>query len=222
MSKYGIWLSFNHDQEGFQIPVNPAEIEIKDGLDSKTYNISKLGEINMVKGGKLKEISFESFFPWNQYPFVVTDKILSPQKYVNYINKWMESKQPIHFIFVGRSLTINILATIESFTTKEVSGAIGDIEYSISLKKYRPFAAKKVKIKTSSKGKKKTTKKQKRSDTKQSPKTYTLVKGDSLWKVAKKFLGNPLRWTEIQKLNKIPTSKLRKLPIGLKIKLPPK
>ncbi|MGE6261100.1 LysM peptidoglycan-binding domain-containing protein [Heyndrickxia sporothermodurans] len=219
MKKYGIWLSSNQDKEGFQIPVNPSEIEIKDGLDSKTYNISKLGEINLVKGVKLKEISFESFFPLNHYPFVETDKKLSPQKYVNDIKKWMESKQPIHFIFVGHSLTINMLATIESFTTKEVSGAIGDIEYSISLKKYQPFAAKKVKIK---KGKKKTTKKQKRSDTKQSPKTYKLVKGDSLWKVAKKFLGNPLRWTEIQKLNKIPTSKLRKLPIGLKIKLPPK
>lgn len=37
---------------------------------------------------------------------------------------------------------------------------------------------------------------------KKSYRKYTVKKGDCLWKIAKKKLGNPLRWKEIYKLNK--------------------
>lgn len=227
MATYGIWLSWNNEKEGFQIPINPPELKISDGIESKTYEISKLGQINVLKEKTLTEYEFESFFPAKRYPFVVSSKLLNPQSYVNYLQKWMGSKQPIRFIFKGSTFNINTLASIESFEWKEVAGSPGDIEYTLKLKKYQPYAAKKakIKIKQSTTGQKKTNvtkKKPSRPSTKQPPKTYRLVKGDSLWKVAKKFLGNGSRWPEIQKLNKIPTSKLRKLPVGMKIKIPPK
>ena len=32
--------------------------------------------------------------------------------------------------------------------------------------------------------------------------TYTVVKGDSLWKIAKRLYGNPLKWPVIYNANK--------------------
>ena len=34
------------------------------------------------------------------------------------------------------------------------------------------------------------------------PKTYTVVKGDCLWNIAKKYLGSGSKWREIYNLNK--------------------
>ncbi|MBS4172127.1 LysM peptidoglycan-binding domain-containing protein [Bacillus sp. FJAT-49736] len=228
MSEYGIWLSYNNEKEGFQFPENPPEIEFKDSSNNTIHNISNIGEINVIKDPKLTDITFSGNFPASNHPYVVTDKLLSPKKYKDYINKWKASKKPIRFIYTGSTFDINILVSIEEFTYKESGGSVGDIEYTISLKKYVSYAAQKVKIAKSS-SKKSSSKKnvaikssKTRSNNKQQPKVYKLVKGDSLWKVAQKFLGSGSRWPEIQKLNNIPTSKLKKLPIGMSIKIPPK
>lgn len=50
------------------------------------------------------------------------------------------------------------------------------------------------------------------------PKTYTIKKGDTLYSIAKKYLGNGNRYTDILKLN--PNIKADNLQIGATIKLP--
>jgi flagellum-specific peptidoglycan hydrolase FlgJ len=50
--------------------------------------------------------------------------------------------------------------------------------------------------------------------------THTVVKGDTLWSLAARYLGNPKRWPEIQKANggidpkKLPIGKILKIPGG--------
>src|SRR5690606_33657966 len=111
----GIFLSVNNGQEGFQLPVNPKEIVMADGNDSSTYNISNLGEINVIKDKMLSEFSFDSFFPSKQYSFLATNNVLSPNSYVKHIQRWMADKTPIRFIFTGNSFDINTLVSIDSF-----------------------------------------------------------------------------------------------------------
>lgn len=223
MTNYGIWLSFNNQEEGFQLPENPSSIEIKDAVSNKTYNISGLGEINVLQDPSLTDFTFEGIFPSQQNPFVIAKRALEPKIYKDYLRKWMATKQPIRFIFTGSSFSIDTLASIEAFEWKEVGGAVGDIEYKLSLKKYVHYAAQKVKVVSKVANKAVANKKTSpRPDERAPVKTYKLVKGDSLWKIAEKFLGSGSRYKEIQKLNNIKDSQLRKLPIGLEVKLPAK
>lgn len=222
MSDYGIWLSFNNQQEGFQIPVNPPSIEMREAGNSKTYDISALGEINVIKNPKLTEFRFESFFPAQRYPFVVGDHLFEPMFYVELIKKWMATNRPIRFVFTGASFDINEPVSIESFDWKEVAGTSGDIEFTLVLKKYVFYAAKKV-VPVASQATTTpalVTKAPARPDDRQQPKTYTLVAGDTLWAVAQRFLGSGARYTEIQKLNNLTDADLKRLPIGKVIKLP--
>lgn len=224
MSEYGIWLSFNNQEEGFQIPVNPSSIELSDGGKGKTYDVAALGEINVIKEPKLTEYGFSGLFPAQRYPFVTADIVLDPKEYVDYLIKWMGTKRPIRFVFTGATFDINTPASIESFQWKEVAGGGGDIEYSLKLKKYVFYAAQKVQVAQQVVAGSTTTtiakEKPERPTDKQPPKTYTMVSGDTLWTVAKKTLDNPDRWKEIQTLNGITDNDLKRLQVGKVLKIP--
>ena len=53
-----------------------------------------------------------------------------------------------------------------------------------------------------------------------SGKTYTVVKGDCLWKIAKKFLGDGRRWAEIYAANADVIKNPSMIPIGLTLVIP--
>lgn len=227
---HGIYLSVKNNSEGFRLPVNPEEVEVSVKGDGEGFKIAKLGSINIPKDVELDEFSLESFFPAREAHYALSE-FIKPEIYVEKLRRWQKEKLPVRYIYVNGSFTINELTTIESFTYKETFG-IEDVDYKIALKKYVMFGPKKLELKkpkavkgTSSIATKKVAVKKKappRQNSKEQPKTYSLVAGDSLWKVAQKYLGSGNRFAEIAKLNGIKASDYRKLPIGLKLKLPAK
>ncbi|ASA24316.1 LysM peptidoglycan-binding domain-containing protein [Paenibacillus donghaensis] len=233
MEEYGLFLNFNNMEESIRLPVNPETLEIKESGDGTSYTLIDLGEINSIAYPKLTELTIESIFPAQRYPFVVVpeDGLRRPFEYVELIKKWMGSRRPIRFVFSGlkgvqdtrvsEDLTflddfaVNMAMSIEGFTWKLSAGTSGDIEYSLSLKKYVFYQAVAVKV---VKGEVRA--EQKRANEKKAPATYTLKPGDNLWSVARKLLGDGQKYKTIQKLNGIADSELNKLPVGKVIKLP--
>lgn len=222
MADYGIWLSFNNQQEGFQIPINPGSIEMGDGSNSTTYDIVGLGEINVIKSRKLTTFGFSSIFPAHNYPFITASVVLQPYEYVDMIKRWMETKRPIRFVFTGASFDINEAVSIESFDCKEVAGTNGDIDYTLKLKKYVFYSAQRVNVTTRQSGASQVMQKgtKQRPNDRATPKTHTLAPGESLWTVAKRVLGDDSKWRDIQRLNGISDAQLKQLPVGTVLKLP--
>lgn len=235
MRVYGVELSFNNRDEVMQFPINPSSIDVSESGQSSSHNVVGLGEINVIKDRKLTEYSFSGLFPAKFYPFMIESNIRStwrrkvreqkirstlsrPVDYIKLIEKWMTQKRPIRFIFNSDSYYINTPASIESFEWSEVAGSGGDIEYSIKLRKYIFYAARKIEPSTTGG----ITKQQAetRPNEKEQAKTYKLVAGDSLWSVAKKQLGDGARWKEIQTLNGITDTEITRLQIGRVLKLP--
>lgn len=220
----GIYFSANNDKEGFRLPVNPEQVNVSSAGDGEEYTIAKLGNVNVPKDVKLKTFEIESFFPSQQYPFVAV-KPKKPEYYTKLLTKWQKNKWPVRFMYVKGSFKINELVTVENFDYDETGGN-ADVNFTLELKQYKDFKPAKMKVvKPKKKAKAKKPKVVKKSPPprpkKPKPKTYTLVKGDCLWKIARKFTGKGSRYPEIQKLNKIKNSQLRRLPIGLKVKIPP-
>lgn len=222
----GFYLSAKNDKEGFRLPVNPEFIKETLAGDSQTFTIARLGQVNIIKDIQLAVYTIESFFPIRNAAYVVAP-LFDPSYYVGKIKDWQAAKEPIRFIYSDGSFVINELVSIESFEYSESAGD-EDVHYTLSFKKYVSFEPKKMVIKKASSGASKETQQivkksaPPRQNNVETPKTYSMIKGDTLWKIAQKFLGNGSRYTEIQKLNGIKDSQLNKLPIGLKLKLPPK
>ncbi|WP_433708210.1 LysM peptidoglycan-binding domain-containing protein [Paenibacillus illinoisensis] len=230
--EYYIQLSFNNRSEYLYFPVTPESIEFSDAGDGSTFNVSALGEINVIKSPKLREVSFSGIFPADYSPYhlnydashpaVQKEYYRDPYEYVKKIIRWMQTGRPVRLFFSSARYTINMAVSIESFDWKESAGTVGDIQYDIKLKQFIFYAAKKVVPLKDNKdtAASKTKTKASRPNEKIQAKTVTLKAGDSLWSVAKAHLGDGSRWKELQKLNGIKDAQLKKLPIGLVIKLP--
>jgi LysM repeat protein len=223
---HGIYFSANNDNEGFRLPVNPEKVAVSSSGDGENYTISKIGNVNIPKDVKLETYSIETFFPTQEYSFLVAS-FREPEFYISMIKKWQSSKLPVRYMYVNGSFTINELVTIEEFNYDETGGST-DVNFSLSLKKYVNFEPNKMKVikagNFAAPSPVKVIKKSAppRQNKKEELKTYSLKSGDTLWTVAQKHLGSGSRYTEIQKLNGIKDSQLRSLPIGLKLKLPKK
>lgn len=197
--KYEIWLTHNAEKEKIQLPVLPESFQVKNGSNNDKVNVVGLGEIVIMQSRPALQISFSSFFPATKFPGLQVSSITKPLTLVEKINNWKASKKPIHFIVT--SCGIDLYAAIEDFTYSEVGGDPGTYQYSLDLKEYREIKVRQVKVDIP---KKTATVKQEepRVDNTVQPKTYTVVRGDCLWNIAKRFYGNGAEYTKIYNANK--------------------
>lgn len=197
--KYEMWLTHNAEKEKIQLPVLPESFQIKNGSNNDKVNVVGLGEIVIMQSRPALQISFSSFFPATKFPGLQVKKITKPLTLVNRINNWKASKKPIHLIVT--SCGVDIYAAIEDFTYSEVGGDPGTYQYSLDLKEYREIKVRQVKVDIPKK--KATVKKEEpRVDNTVQPKTYTVVRGDCLWNIAKRFYGNGAQYTKIYNANR--------------------
>lgn len=215
-------------------PVSPEFINISVKNQNRTISLINGDEINVLSSPGLREIEFEVLFPRVRYPFAnynndsksagETTKFLSKKQtadhYLNKLAKLKNSKKPFQFIITRKSPkgkdanlgNTNIKVSLEDYTIKEDAQYGFDVMVSIRLKEYKPYGTKTYKVN------KKIKPKGKSRDYKDTPKTYKVVKGDTLSQIAKKYLGDSSRYKEIAKLNKISNPNL--IYVGQVIKLP--
>lgn len=193
-----MWLTHDGGSKKIRLPVHPEELSIKDGSQNKTVDIVGLGEIVIKQDRPALVIDFSSFFPIAYFPGIQTEEITPPDTLVDTITSWKNSDKPVQFIVTGTP--INMYCTIESFPHYVRGGDVGTQHYSLTLKEYREVSARKVNVEGNKA--KVEQKSETRTDNRVTPKTHTVVKGDNLWNLAKKYLGSGSREMEIYNLNK--------------------
>ncbi len=197
--KYQIWLTYNAEKEKIQLPVLPLSFQTKNGSKNDSINVAGLGEITIMQSRPALQFSFSSFFPANKFPGIQVRKIIKPLILINKINQWKASNKPVHLIVTACG--VNLYVTIENFTYTEEGGDPGTYQYSITLKEYREITVRQIKIDASN-GTATVQKEESRIDNTVQPKTYTVVNGDSLWNIAKKFYGSGAEYKKIYEVNK--------------------
>lgn len=190
------------------LPIAPEKLQIKVNNQNKKITLINEGEINILKSPSLSDVEFDILLPNQNYPFANYVEGYQPASY--YMQKLKElkkEKKSFQFIVTrtfpnGKMLfDTNMTVSLEDYTIKEDAKKYGtDQVVSIKLKEYREYET--LVIKVDKKKKKAKKKKTRKKDGSPKAKTYTVVKGDCLWNIAKKFYGDGSKWTKIYNANK--------------------
>ena len=193
------------------LPIAPEKLQLKIGNNNKTLTLINEGEINILKKAKLTDIEFEVLLPNVKYPFATyNDNFQNASYFLENIEKLKTSEKPFQFI-VSRKMPsgkilfdTNIKVSLEDYTISEEAEEGFDVKVSIKLKQYKDYSTKTVQI----------TIKQERprpvvvqtpsrpATTAPTTRTYTVVRGDCLWNMAKKYYGNGSQYTRIYNANR--------------------
>ena len=180
------------------IPVLPSKLKVTSAGDNDTDTVLGLGEVLILRQKRLRTVSWDSFCPAHSAPYA-PGVITPPLELIRAIQTARDALQPVRLLITGTDLDINVRMGIESFDYEERSGELGDLYYSIKLSEWKDYSPRRIVLQE----KKPTAKDPSRAGQPNGmPKTYTVVKGDCLWYIAKRFYGKGGEWPKIYSANK--------------------
>ncbi|EYE88264.1 hypothetical protein Q428_08675 [Fervidicella metallireducens AeB] len=190
---------------GEQLPVNPFEdLTFSASVNSKDYEIVAIGDVTQIGNRKLIEVEIKSLFTDKEYSFRVVERPKLAIDYVNMMYKLLNEKKPVRFVVTGDKTDINMLCSITNFKHSQKFGEEGEYYYTLSLKEYREYKTKRVIIQKPKVQQPKPVAQpvpQRPADPPK-PRTHTVVRGDTLWGIAKKYYGNGSQYTKIFDANR--------------------
>ena len=191
------------------LPVTPAEIRTRTESRNKAVYILNFGEMNLAKKPGLQEISFTVLLPGRVYSFVQTEGIFhEPEFYLNLFREYKAAVKPVQLIVFRRLadgtqiFCGNMEVLLEDYTVTEKGGEQGDFWVELRWKEYR--GAKSIRYDMKTEGGQTALIEQGQARESRTPTgTYTVRKGDCLWAIAKRELGDGTRYREIAEKNGI-------------------
>ena len=215
-------MDFVLSQGGSQLrlPVNPAEFTIQSGNQNQTVTVVRRGEINLWGPEQLDRVTLESHFPKYWFSGCNYDGFPEPWECVRMIDDWRNASQPLRLIIVDseRGIDINMEVLVEAFEKSVKGGSVGDVYYSITLKRYKRINLPETDsiyeptiTRTTPPGIQETTMTDStskintvgsRTSTTNSSSDYTVQTGDTLWDIAKRRYGLGSGWTSIFQANR--------------------
>lgn len=193
------WLKNEVEGTNLLLPITPSKYEDEYGREIEVVRSMDQGDINLSGHKVPQSISISSFFPTREYIFAnkPTVGVGVVMDYINLIKKWIDDDAIIRFIIADeKGARINERFKIESIKTSETREDNGDIPYTINLRQYTPLNMNAVQtspVKNAAREQDKAPPK---------PKQYTVVKGDSLSKIARAVYGDASKWPKIYEANK--------------------
>lgn len=199
-------IQFNGKQ--LTIPVNPEELEIQRTADNTDIDIIGLGKTTRKGEPNLRELTIESFFPGkNSYWY----SGVKPKTCVEFIEEiWYTeniNNNVAKIISKGLPKELNMYFVINDFTYNHKAGEEDDVYYTLTIKEYKSYGVKTINSQLSGLASARAVSTTTKQPENQAPtvtqpqRTYTVVSGDCLWKITKKFTGDGSRWQELYNLN---------------------
>ncbi len=183
-------------------PVPPSKIVTETENDNRTIRLIDGSEVTLPGGRGLRRFSFDLLLPVSEYPFGIYEGEFKEATYfIDVLNRIAEENKAVWFDVyrtlpdLRKTYSTNILVVPEKITVEENAENGLDMTAQVVLREYRKLSAGVMDedrhcdvI---------------RQDTFENPATYTVKSGDSLWLIAKKYLGSGDKYKYLAELNGI-------------------
>lgn len=188
---------------GELMPETPSKLSVKIKGKNSTLTLLSGGELNFLKSPGLSEITLPLVFP-----MLTAEK--RPDYYLGLFEKAVTEKTPTTFKLTRTTPNGQLLfdtsmkVSIEDYTIDENASNGLDVSVSANLKQYSSFSTGTKTVSLAEKnGKIETTAVTKERSAETAPKanTHTVIKGETLWGIAKKYYGDGAKYDRIYNAN---------------------
>lgn len=194
------------------LPVTPAKLEVKVNNANHTMTLINGGEINVLKQAGLTDVEFICEIPQVRYPSAVSrEGFRGADYFIDYFESLKNGRMPFQFIVCRRLpnskklFGTNLKVTLEDYKLTEDAGNGFDVSVKIRLKQWRDYGTRTVNITVAASKPRAAAEQVRESSASPAPSrttAYTVVKGDCLWNIAKKFYGSGSKYSVIYKANR--------------------
>lgn len=184
---------FKNNTTGQEIvlPVTPESYTIDHGNHVETVNLHTVGDYNLPGGRTLFTCTLSGLLPRKRYPFVLPEASLDPFTYIDFFEFSSDRREVCRFVVSDTPTIADVL--IENWQYGERDGT-NDVYYTLTLRRF--LAAQGVRT-------------QSLDAVRSAPaqtvtqQTYTVVKGDTLSAICRRFYGDASLYPALAKANGI-------------------
>lgn len=184
---------FKNNTTGQEIvlPVTPESYTIDHGNHVETVNLHTVGDYNLPGGRTLFTCTLSGLLPRTRYPFVLPEASLDPFTYIDFFEFSSDRREVCRFVVSDTPTIADVL--IENWQYGERDGT-NDVYYTLTLRRF--LAAQGVRTQSLDAA---------RSAPAQTvtQQTYTVVKGDTLSAICRRFYGDAALYPALAKANGI-------------------
>ena len=193
-------------KDGFTFPALPEKLKGSYATKYQSFDLIAMGNVKVPRGMNVSTYSWEGEFfgdKFKNHPVVQINSWRDPTSCVRVLTNYMKNGTVLNLIIPGT--WINEDVTISSFQATPY-GPFGSIKYSIELAVKQPlqiYTTTEKKISTTSASANTKTTTNRSTASKDTSRKYTVVQGDNLWSIARKYYGGSgADWTKIYNANK--------------------
>lgn len=166
------------------LPVTPSSYSWQHDAVIEAVTVDQLGDLNFWGGKRMGRTTLnDCLFPANAYPFLSPGAGTNPWVYLEQLERWCDTGTVVRFLVSGTP--VNAAVLVEGISYREQDGT-NDLYADITLRQYRqpdtPV------IPAAQTGSTATTRPAATGAT--ATRSYTVVKGDTMWGIARKFYGD--------------------------------
>lgn len=194
------------------LPVTPEKISMKINGCNRTVSLISEGEVNILKKAGLTDIELECEIPQAEYPYATYVSGFRDAGYFLGIFEGLKTgRRPFQFIVCRhalsgrRLLNTNIRVSLEDYKVTEDAKDGFDFRVKLAMKQWRDYGTRTVSIQIAASRTRVSVEPQRETNASplpSAPQTYTVVKGDSLCAIARRFYGCSSRYGVIYDANR--------------------
>lgn len=173
--------------ESLTMPVTPAEWSLEEGRAVESLDMAQTGQVNLPSLSSLFNEQLTFLLPSSVRNYTDESYSGDPYAIVAMLVRWSKDGSPLRLIITDT--TVNTLVLFAPIRYSERDGT-GDVYVTLTMRQYRELIAE-----TTEKAETGNTGRSQPETAASAETTYTVVKGNTLWGICRKFYGDgQLAW----------------------------
>lgn len=168
--------------QALTLPVTPSGYPMAAGRAVERLDMAQTGQIALPGLKELFTGTLEFMLPARAYPFLTAGAVADPQHYIEQLTAWSADANVCRYIVTGTDINTPVLLGPLEYSEDD---GTNDVNCKLPLYEYRYLDEVQVEKVTQNAGRAVEATSQP-----QTAGSYTVVKGDSLWAICKKFYGD--------------------------------